>query len=67
MEFDGKDSNADKVKLYESVRQKMAKIYDHELPKFINCSVILNIISARHLGPLFTLRILRIFFYCVDK
>ena len=27
----GKDFNADKVKLYESVRQKMAKIYVHEL------------------------------------
>lgn len=41
MEFDGKDFNADEVKLYESMRQKMAKIY--ELPKFINCSLILNI------------------------
>lgn len=43
MEFDGKDFNTDKVKLYESMRQKIAKIYDHELPKFINCSLILNI------------------------
>ena len=34
MEFEGKDFNADKVKLYESVRQKMAKIYVHELSSF---------------------------------
>ena len=31
MEFEGKDVNADKVKVYESVRQKMEKIYVHEL------------------------------------
>ena len=34
MEFERKDFTADKVKLYESVRQKMAKIYVHELSKF---------------------------------
>ena len=34
MEFEGKDFNADKVKLYESVRQKITKIYVHELLKF---------------------------------
>ena len=27
MEFEGKDFNTDKVKLYEYVKQKMAKIY----------------------------------------
>ena len=31
MEFERKDFNADKVKLYESVRQKMAKIYVYKL------------------------------------
>ena len=34
MEFERKDFTADKVKLHESVRQKMAKIYVHELSKF---------------------------------
>ena len=34
MEFEGKDFNADKVKLYELVRQKITKIYVHELLKF---------------------------------
>ena len=34
MEFEAKDFNADKIKLYESVRQKMAKIYVHELSSF---------------------------------
>ena len=34
MEFEGKDFNADRVKLYESVRQKMAKICVHELSSF---------------------------------
>ena len=34
MEFEGKDFNADKVKLYESVREKMAKIYVHGLSSF---------------------------------
>ena len=33
VKFEGKkDFNVDKVKLYESVRLKMAKIYVHELP-----------------------------------
>ena len=34
MEFEGKNFNAYKVKLYEYVRQKMAKIYVHELSSF---------------------------------
>ena len=34
MEFEGKDFNANKVKLYESVKQKMAKIYVHDLSSF---------------------------------
>ena len=34
MEFEGKDFNANKVKLYEPVRQKMAKIYVHDLSSF---------------------------------
>ena len=34
MEFEGKDFNADKVKLYQSVRQEMAKTYVHELSSF---------------------------------
>ena len=32
--FEEKNSNADKVKLYESVRQKLAKICVHELSSF---------------------------------
>ena len=32
--FEEKNSNADKVKLYESVRQKLAKICIHELSSF---------------------------------
>ena len=34
MEFEGKDYNADNAKLYQSVRQKMTKIYVHELSSF---------------------------------
>ena len=33
-EFEGKDFNVDKVKLYEPARQKMAKIYLHESSSF---------------------------------
>ena len=31
MEFDRRDFNADKVKLFEPVRQEMTKIYIHDL------------------------------------
>ena len=34
IEFEGKDFSADKVMIYESVRQKMAKIYVYELSSF---------------------------------
>ena len=34
MEFEGRDFNADKVKLFEPVRHKMAKIYLHDLSSF---------------------------------
>ena len=34
MEFRNCDSNADKVKLYESVRKGLAEIYDDELKAF---------------------------------
>ena len=34
MEFEGKDFCADKVKLYECLRQKMAKIYKHDKSSF---------------------------------
>ena len=34
MKFEGKDFNADKVKLYKSVRQKTAKIFVHNLSSF---------------------------------
>ena len=34
MEFDRRDFNADKVKLFEPVRQEMTKIYIHDLLSF---------------------------------
>ena len=37
MEFDNRDFNADKVKLYEEVRKLMAKIYEETLLCLVQC------------------------------
>ena len=39
MEFRNWDSNADKVKLYESVRKGLAEVYENELKVFSPASV----------------------------